>query len=87
MRLPLQRVRAVLARGGTSNGVFFSSADLPPPGPERDSIVLRTIGPDPTGMQIDGLGGGISSTSKVAVVGPSKQLRVARATLQYVTTS
>ena len=67
------RVRASLVRGGTSKGLFFRRGDLPPPGPARDAILLRAIGPDPTAMQLDGVGGGVSSTSKVAIVGPSAQ--------------
>ncbi|WP_166866904.1 PrpF domain-containing protein [Salinibacterium sp. ZJ70] len=61
------RVPAVLMRGGTSKGVFLHDRDLPPAGPERDDLLLRIMGsPDP--MQIDGLGGSFSSTSKVVVV-------------------
>lgn len=60
---------AVLMRGGTSKGVFLHTRDLPPPGPERDAVVLDIMGsPDP--MQLDGLGGTYSSTSKVIVVEP-----------------
>ncbi|OZC55495.1 hypothetical protein CH267_13030 [Rhodococcus sp. 06-621-2] len=60
-------VPAVLMRGGTSKGVFFHARDLPAPGPDRDELLLRLMGsPDP--MQIDGLGGSYSSTSKVVVV-------------------
>jgi 2-methylaconitate cis-trans-isomerase PrpF len=63
-------VPAVIMRGGTSKGVFLLEADLPAPGPERDQMLLSIMGsPDP--MQIDGLGGTHSSTSKVVVVGPS----------------
>jgi 2-methylaconitate cis-trans-isomerase PrpF len=63
-------VPAVIMRGGTSKGVFLHDADLPPQGPERDRILLDIMGsPDP--MQIDGLGGTYSSTSKVVVVSPS----------------
>lgn len=57
----------VLARGGTSKGVFFNDEEFPFPArsPERDALLRRVFGvPDPTGMQLDGLGGGISSTSK-----------------------
>ncbi|MCX4094645.1 PrpF domain-containing protein [Nocardia sp. alder85J] len=60
-------IPAVLMRGGTSKGVFLHARDLPPAGPERDALVLDLMGsPDP--MQIDGLGGTYSSTSKVMVV-------------------
>jgi 2-methylaconitate cis-trans-isomerase PrpF len=60
-------IPAVLMRGGTSKGVFLHADDLPPQGSERDDLLLRIMGtPDP--MQIDGLGGTYSSTSKVVVV-------------------
>lgn len=63
-------IRAVLMRGGTSKGVFVHLADLPPAGPDRDRVVLALLGsPDP--MQIDGLGGTHSSTSKLVAVAPS----------------
>jgi 2-methylaconitate cis-trans-isomerase PrpF len=62
-------IPAVLMRGGTSKGVFVHVADLPPPGPARDAVVLDVMGsPDP--MQIDGLGGTYSSTSKLVAVEP-----------------
>ena len=56
-------------RGGTSKGIFVHSHDLPPPGASRDRLLLALLGsPDRTSMQLNGLGGGISSTSKVAVI-------------------
>lgn len=62
----------VLMRGGTSKGVFVRDADLPVPGPDRDRLLLRLMGsPDP--MQLDGLGGSHSSTSKVVAVSASEQ--------------
>ena len=65
-------IPAVYMRGGTSKGVFFLAQDLPPPGEERDHLLLRVIGsPDPYGKQIDGMGGATSSTSKVVVVAKS----------------
>jgi probable AcnD-accessory protein PrpF len=67
-----RRIPAVFMRGGTSKGVFFHAADLPPPGETRDRLLLRVIGsPDPYGKHIDGMGGGTSSTSKVVVVSRS----------------
>ena len=60
-------ITATYMRGGTSKGVFFHARDLPPAGPERDELLLRIMGsPDP--LQIDGMGGTYSSTSKVVVV-------------------
>lgn len=39
---------------------------------ERDQLIMNAIGSeDPTGMEINGVGGGISSTSKVAIISPS----------------
>ncbi|GAA5196141.1 PrpF domain-containing protein [Rugosimonospora acidiphila] len=65
-------VPAVIMRGGTSKGVFLHEADLPPHGPERDRVLLDILGsPDP--MQIDGLGGTHSSTSKAVVVSRSQR--------------
>jgi probable AcnD-accessory protein PrpF len=61
-------------RGGTSKGVFFLPNDLPTDPVRRDAVLLRVAGsPDPYGKQIDGMGGATSSTSKVVIVGPSKQ--------------
>lgn len=61
---------AAYYRGGTSRAVFFKQDDLPHDRKEWDSILRGVIGsPDPYGRQLDGLGGGISSLSKVCVVG------------------
>ena len=73
---PQQKIRATYMRGGTSKGVFFNVADLPPeaqgPGPARDALCLRVIGsPDPYGKHTDGMGGATSSTSKVVLVSKS----------------
>ncbi|KAL3454947.1 PrpF protein [Aspergillus heterothallicus] len=63
---------AAYYRGGTSRAVFFNRADLPPNQADWAPIFRGVIGsPDPYGRQLDGLGGGISSLSKVCVVGPS----------------
>src|SRR3954468_6540288 len=67
-------IRAVYMRGGTSRAIVFRAADLPAERAARDAIFLAALGsPDPSGRQLDGLGGGISSLSKVAVVGPSSR--------------
>lgn len=71
-----RRIPATLMRGGTSKGVFFRLADLPPaarePGPARDALLLRVIGsPDPYGKHTDGMGGATSSTSKCVIIAPS----------------
>jgi 4-oxalomesaconate tautomerase len=64
-------VRCTMLRGGTSRGLFFEPGDLPAVPAERDDLLLRLMGtPDP--LQIDGLGGATSLTSKVAVVSRSE---------------
>ena len=58
-------------RGGTSNALLFHVDDLPPAGPTRDDFFCRAMGsPDPYGRQLDGMGGGISSLSKVLFLSP-----------------
>jgi 2-methylaconitate cis-trans-isomerase PrpF len=58
-------------RGGTSNGIVFRQQDLPADRAAWDAIFLAAMGsPDAYGRQLDGMGGGISSLSKVCVVGP-----------------
>ena len=57
-------------RGGTSRGPFFAAEDLPGDPALRDAVLAAVMG-SPTGRQIDGLGGGTTVTSKIAVVGPS----------------
>ncbi|MDP5216981.1 PrpF domain-containing protein [Ruegeria sp. 2205SS24-7] len=62
-------LRAAFYRGGTSKAVVFNGADLPADQAERDRIFLQVLGsPDPYGRQLDGMGGGISSLSKVVIV-------------------
>ncbi|CAI4217401.1 unnamed protein product [Parascedosporium putredinis] len=68
-----QSLPAAYYRGGTSRAIFFNRDDLPKARAEWDSIFLGAIGsPDPYGRQLDGLGGGISSLSKICVVGKSE---------------
>jgi 2-methylaconitate isomerase len=70
--MPQRFVPAVFMRGGTSKGLFFQAEDLPADNAERDRLLLAALGsPDPFGRQLDGMGGGISSLSKAAVIGPS----------------
>lgn len=65
------KLRAVFMRGGTSKAVMFRACDLPADRELWPPIFLGAIGsPDPNGRQLDGMGGGISSLSKVCVIGP-----------------
>ncbi|MBS05458.1 MAG: PrpF family protein, partial [Gammaproteobacteria bacterium] len=66
------RIPAAFIRGGTSNAIVFHQKDLPEDRAQWDAIFLAAIGsPDPNGRQLNGMGGGISSLSKICVVGPS----------------
>ena len=69
--MPLLALPAVFMRGGTSRAVMFHAKDLP----ERsawDPLFLAAMGsPDPNGRQLNGMGGGISSLSKVCILAPS----------------
>jgi 2-methylaconitate cis-trans-isomerase PrpF len=66
------RLPAAYYRGGTSRALIFRQQDLPKNRKEWEPIFCGAIGsPDPNGRQLDGLGGGISSLSKICVVGPS----------------
>ena len=62
-------------RGGTSRAVCFREDVLAAYSlPVRERIILAALGsPDVHGRQIDGLGGGISSLSKVVIVGRSTE--------------
>jgi 2-methylaconitate cis-trans-isomerase PrpF len=72
--VPQQAFRAVYMRGGTSRAIVFREQDLPAAQAERDAVFAAALGsPDPGKRQLDGLGGGISSLSKVAIVGPASR--------------
>ena len=62
-------VQCCIIRGGTSKGVYIERSELPPPGLERDQLILKLYG-SPDKRQIDGLGGADKLTSKVAIMGP-----------------
>ncbi len=69
-------VPVAILRGGTSRAVFLPMSALPASQTGRDELCLRLIGsPDP--QAVDGLGGGVSSNSKVMFVGPSERADLA----------
>jgi 2-methylaconitate cis-trans-isomerase PrpF len=65
-----QTIPCVLMRAGTSRGPFFLKEWLPADIAARDRVLVRAIG-SMDATQINGLGGGTSLTSKVAIVSPS----------------
>lgn len=65
------KIPAVFMRGGTSKAVMFRQSDLPADRAAWDAIFCAVMGsPDPNGRQLDGMGGGLSSLSKICVIGP-----------------
>jgi 2-methylaconitate cis-trans-isomerase PrpF len=69
--MPQAKLPAVFMRGGTSKAVMFHARDLPQDREAWAPIFLSLMGsPDPSMRQLDGMGGGVSSLSKVCVIGP-----------------
>lgn len=64
------RIPCVLMRGGTSRGPYFLAEDLPADPAMRDAVLLAAMG-SPHPMQVDGIGGAQTLTSKVAIVSRS----------------
>ncbi|MBQ1762552.1 MAG: 4-oxalomesaconate tautomerase [Aquincola sp.] len=65
-------IPCVLMRAGTSRGPFFLREWLPADEQERDEVLIGAIGAsDP--LQLDGVGGGSTLTSKVAIVSKSAE--------------
>lgn len=72
MQSTLLTIPAVYVRGGTSRAVIFKKADLPADRDDWKHIFTTVLGsPDPESSQLDGLGGGITSLSKIAILSPS----------------
>jgi len=72
--MSLNSLPAMFMRGGTSKALMFRAADLPADRAQWDAIFLSAMGsPDPNGRQLNGMGGGTTSLSKVCVVGPSSR--------------
>lgn len=59
-------------RGGTSRGPFFHLSDLPEDNATRDAVLLAVMG-SPHEIQVDGIGGAHSVTSKVAMISKSRR--------------
>jgi 2-methylaconitate isomerase len=67
-------IPAVFMRGGTSKALMFHARDLPEDRGQWASLFCAAMGtPDPYGRQLDGMGGGVSSLSKVCVLSPSER--------------
>ncbi|KAF2256967.1 DUF453-domain-containing protein [Trematosphaeria pertusa] len=70
--VPIQRpLRAAYYRGGTSRAVIIQPQDLPSDRALWPGIFRQLMGSgDPYGRQLDGMGAGISSLSKICLVEP-----------------
>jgi 2-methylaconitate cis-trans-isomerase PrpF len=66
------KIPCVIMRGGTSRGPFFKLSDLPADVPTRDAVLLSVMG-SPHQIQVDGIGGSHSVTSKVAMISKSRR--------------
>lgn len=65
---------ATFVRGGTSNGLIIHRSSLPQDQREWQPILSSAMGsPDPFGRQLNGMGSGISSTSKICVISKSER--------------
>ncbi len=63
---------AAFWRGGVCNALIFHKADLPKYRVAWQPIFAAAMGsPDPYGRQLSGMGGGVSSLSKICIVSPS----------------
>ena len=68
----MKKYPCVYMRGGTSKAVFFHEKDLPEDKSLWDDIFLKVMG-TPDVKQIDGMGGTVSSTSKIAIIALSNK--------------
>ncbi|HLR12449.1 MAG TPA: PrpF domain-containing protein [Burkholderiaceae bacterium] len=67
-----QALPASFMRGGTSKALVVQRDHLPENESEWPALFMAAMGtPDPYGRQLDGMGGGVSSLSKVCIVAPS----------------
>src|SRR5437899_12610488 len=66
-----RKIPCVLMRGGTSRGPYFLAWDLPADPGRRGAVLLGVMG-CPHSLQVDGIGGSNTLTSKVAIVSRSQ---------------
>ncbi|MCX7374234.1 MAG: 4-oxalomesaconate tautomerase [Alphaproteobacteria bacterium] len=66
------RIPCVIMRGGSSRGPYFLESDLPSDTATRDAVLLAAMGSGHQ-LQVDGIGGANTLTSKVAIVAPSRE--------------
>ncbi|WP_353476210.1 PrpF domain-containing protein (plasmid) [Salipiger sp. H15] len=65
-------IPAAFMRGGTSKAIVLRRADLPADETLWPGLFAAMLGsPDPNMRQLNGMGGGISSLSKICIIGPA----------------
>src|SRR3989442_15185686 len=67
-----RKIPCVLMRGGTSRGPYFLASDLPADPGRRDAVLLSVMG-SPHALQVDGIGGSNTRTSKGAIGSRSRR--------------
>ena len=65
-----KKIPCVIMRGGTSRGTYFLANDLPSQWSKRKEILIAAMGSGDT-LQVNGVGGGNSLTSKAAIISRS----------------
>lgn len=63
-------ISTIMMRGGTSRGPYFNAADLPEDRETLARVLISAIGAGAP-LQVDGIGGGAPTTSKVAMLSRS----------------
>jgi 2-methylaconitate cis-trans-isomerase PrpF len=69
-----QAIPAVFMRGGTSKALMLHASDLPSDRDDWAPLFTAAMGtPDRYGRQLDGMGGGVSSLSKVCILAAAER--------------
>ncbi|WP_282606140.1 4-oxalomesaconate tautomerase [Pelagibius sp. Alg239-R121] len=69
--MPQLDIPCIVMRGGTSRGPYFNAAHLPEDLDQLAQVLISAMGAG-SPLQVDGIGGGQPTTSKVAMLSPSQ---------------